>query len=163
MCCDKTCTESGINRKLAAIFKESGVVEKYGSGIKRIQNRFRQYGLDIPVFENFQHGFKVPANKLRETFDYIITDAPPVGIVTDAQILEKQADVTLFVLRHEFTPKERLKTLDTLYREKKFKNKNLIFNAVQAGGKYGYGYGYGYGYYQESEMKGSGNTKIAKK
>ena len=99
--------------------------------------------------------------ELRETFDYIITDAPPVGIVTDAQILEKQADVTLFVLRHEFTPKERLKVLDTIYREKKFKNLNLIFNAIKEGGKYGYGYGYGY--YAETEKNGTVNSKIAGK
>ena len=98
--------------------------------------------------------------ELRETFDYIITDAPPVGIVTDAQILEQQADATLFVLRHEFTPKERLKGLDMLFREKKFKNLNVVFNAVKQGGKYGYGYGYGY--YQESEQKSRGSTKLAK-
>ncbi|NEU10259.1 polysaccharide biosynthesis tyrosine autokinase [Flavihumibacter sp. R14] len=87
--------------------------------------------------------------ELRETFDYIITDAPPVGIVTDAQILEREADATLFVLRNEYTPKERLRLLDNLYRREKFKNLNLVFNAVKAGGKYGYGSGYGY-YTQES-------------
>jgi tyrosine-protein kinase Etk/Wzc len=85
--------------------------------------------------------------ELRETFDFIITDAPPVGIVTDAQILEQQADATMFVLRHEYTPKERLKVFDTLYREKKFKNLNIVFNGVKKGAKYGYGNGYGY--YQE--------------
>ena len=30
-----------------------------GSGIKRIQQQFIGYGLEAPVFENFQHGFKV--------------------------------------------------------------------------------------------------------
>lgn len=84
--------------------------------------------------------------ELRETFDYIITDAPPVGIVTDAQILEHQADATLFVLRHEYTPKERLKVLDNLFKERKFKNLNVVFNAIKSGGKYGYGY------YQEEDV-----------
>ena len=95
--------------------------------------------------------------ELRLTFDYIIADAPPVGVVTDAQILEQQADATLFVLRHEFTPKESLKVLDSLYRQKKFKNLKLIFNAIKESGKYGYGY------YAESAQKGSLNTKIAGK
>jgi tyrosine-protein kinase Etk/Wzc len=94
-------------------------------------------------------------NELRAAFDYIIIDAPPVGIVTDAQILEQQADATIFVVRHNFTPKERLKMLDNLYRERKFKNLNLVFNGIKEGGKYGYGYGYGYGYYeQEKETPG---------
>ena len=47
------------NSKLASIFKEAGIIEKYGSGIKRIQQQFIAYGLKPPVFENFQHGFKV--------------------------------------------------------------------------------------------------------
>ena len=39
--------------------KEAGLIEKYGSGIKRIQQQFITYGLKSPVFENFQHGFRV--------------------------------------------------------------------------------------------------------
>ena len=35
------------------------MIEKYGSGIKRIQQQFIAYGLKSPVFENFQHGFRV--------------------------------------------------------------------------------------------------------
>ena len=44
------------NKKLAAMFKEAGVIEKYGSGIKRIQQQFIAHNLQPPVFENFQHG-----------------------------------------------------------------------------------------------------------
>lgn len=85
--------------------------------------------------------------ELRTQFDHIIIDAPPVGMVTDAQILEQHSDATLFLLRHDFTPKERLKIIERLFSEKKFKHLNLIFNAIKEGGKYGYEYGYGYGYY----------------
>ena len=44
------------NKKLAAMFKEAGVIEKYGSGIKRIQQQFIAHNLQPPVFENFQQG-----------------------------------------------------------------------------------------------------------
>lgn len=107
-------------------------------------------------------------NELKKQFDYIIIDAPPVGIVTDAQILEQFADSTLYILRHDFTPKERLKFVDSIYKEKRFKNLNLIFNAIKEGGKYGYyyGYGYGYGYYElPNETKGiklNGRKKTTK-
>ncbi len=47
------------NKKLASIFKEAGLIEKYGSGIQRIQQQFIAYALQSPVFENFQHGFRV--------------------------------------------------------------------------------------------------------
>lgn len=47
------------NRKVAAMFKEAQLIEKYGSGIRRIREAFEQYGLRPPTFENFQHGFRV--------------------------------------------------------------------------------------------------------
>jgi tyrosine-protein kinase Etk/Wzc len=79
---------------------------------------------------------------LREKFDYIIIDAPPIGIVTDAQILEEFSDATLYVIRRNFTPKSYLRFIDSLYLGKKLKHMNLIFNEVSDGGRYGYGYGY---------------------
>lgn len=87
--------------------------------------------------------------ELRKRFEHIIIDAPPVGVVTDAQILEKYADTTLFVLRYDYTPKDRLAIVDMLYKEARFKNLNLVFNGIKTSGKYGYGYGYGYGYYND--------------
>jgi len=95
---------------------------------------------------------------LREKFDFIIVDAPPIGIVTDAQVLVEHADATLYVLRHDYTPKSYLKFFDGLYKSKKFKHMNLIFNGVKEGGRYGYeygaGYGNGYGYTNKKVKKG---------
>jgi len=95
---------------------------------------------------------------LREKFDFIIIDAPPIGIVTDAQVLVEHADATLYVLRHDYTPKSYLKFFDALYKGKKFKHMNLIFNGVKEGGRYGYeygaGYGNGYGYTNKKTKKG---------
>lgn len=34
------------NKKLASRFKEAGLIEKYGSGIKRIQQQFITYGFE---------------------------------------------------------------------------------------------------------------------
>ena len=80
--------------------------------------------------------------ELRSRFDYIIIDAPPIGVVTDAQILEKHADITLFVVRQNFTPRENLELVDNLYRNAKFKKLNIVFNGIKKGGSYGYSYGY---------------------
>ena len=67
---------------------------------------------------------------LRDQFRYVLLDAPPIGIVTDAQIIAPFADTTLFVVRHGVTPKNSLKLLDTLYREGRFQNLQVILNAV---------------------------------
>lgn len=47
------------NKKVASAFKEAQLIEKYGSGIKRIMEGFANYGLKRPVFENFHHRFRV--------------------------------------------------------------------------------------------------------
>ena len=47
------------NKQISAIFKEAGLIEKYGSGIKRIADSFKTSGLPAPKFENYQHGFRV--------------------------------------------------------------------------------------------------------
>ena len=51
------------NKQIALIFKEVGLVEKYGSGIKRIIKAFNEDGLPMPCFEEFQHGFRVTVFK----------------------------------------------------------------------------------------------------
>ena len=47
------------NKQIAVIFKEAGLIEKYGSGIRRVMKAFEEYQLESPIFEEFQHGFRV--------------------------------------------------------------------------------------------------------
>ncbi|ARK11364.1 GumC family protein [Fibrivirga algicola] len=97
---------------------------------------------------------------LHEHFDVIIVDTPPVGLVTDANILAKYATMTLYIVRHLYTGKGFLKNIETLYQEKRFPTMCLVINGIdmQKDYEYNYGYGYdsGYGYtyrstYGESE------------
>ncbi|MBO0933185.1 GumC family protein [Fibrella aquatilis] len=96
--------------------------------------------------------------ELRQRFDYIIIDAPPVGLVTDAQLIAPYSDATMFMIRHDVTPKSYLKMIESLYVEKRFNKLNIVLNAVGDGEEQYYSYGYGYkgkGYsYGEHEQKG---------
>ena len=47
------------NKQIATLFKEAGIIEKYGSGIKRVLESIRSYGLKDPSFEEIQDGFRV--------------------------------------------------------------------------------------------------------
>ncbi len=47
------------NLKIAGMFKQIKLIEKYGSGFSRIIKAFKEYKLKSPVFENFQAGFRV--------------------------------------------------------------------------------------------------------
>lgn len=84
---------------------------------------------------------------LRTRYDYIFIDCPPIDIVADTQILARQADRTLFVVRAGLLERAMLADLETMYADKRFKNMAIILNGTANGsGRYGYKYGYHYGY-----------------
>lgn len=87
---------------------------------------------------------------LRANFDEIIVDTPPIGLITDAQILARLADATIYIVRYGYTQKQQVAHLEQLYKSKKFPRINIIFNGVKNGGRYGYGYGDSYGYYSDN-------------
>lgn len=84
---------------------------------------------------------------LRPEYDYIFIDCTPVDIVADAQIIEKWADRTIFVVRSGLLDRSMLSELENMYTGKRFKNLSMILNGTEStGGRYGYRYGYHYGY-----------------
>ncbi|PZF74031.1 GumC family protein [Taibaiella soli] len=87
--------------------------------------------------------------ELREHFDYIVVDTAPIGLVTDAQLLDQQVDATLYVVRQGYTYKQQLNFVNELYTGRKMPQLSLVVNDVKAGnGYYDYNYGYSYaGYY----------------
>jgi capsular exopolysaccharide synthesis family protein len=93
--------------------------------------------------------------ELKERFDYIILDAPPVGLVTDAQLLSKYADLNLYVVRQACTYKDQLNIPQEIYTSQKMKNIAILVNDIKYTQAYGYGYGYGYGYEEKNTKRGS--------
>jgi len=90
-------------------------------------------------------------SKLKESYNTIILDTPPIGLVTDAIIAMKQADLKLFVVRAEYTQSSYLRTVNRLVEVNKFQNIGLLVNCMRSGSNMGYGYGYGYqGHYYEN-------------
>ena len=49
---------------------------------------------------------------LDANYDIVIVDTPPYGIVADAQILGKWADVTLIVTRFQQTVREQIQEIN---------------------------------------------------
>lgn len=85
-------------------------------------------------------------NELKQRYDYIILDTPPVGLVTDAVELSQFADVTLYITRQNFTKKEMINLLNNRVKRDELSNVSIVLNGFQNKAKYGAGYGYGYGY-----------------
>lgn len=88
---------------------------------------------------------------LRSRYDLIIADNVPVGIIADASIANRIADLTIFVIRAGRLDRRQLPDIEAIYENRKLKNMALVLNGVDPTrtgygyGRYGYGYGYGYG------------------
>mgnify|MGYP002624075843 CR=1 FL=1 len=88
---------------------------------------------------------------MREIYDYIIIDCPPIEIVADASIINKHVDVTVYVLRSGLLDRRMLPEIERYYNEKRFNNMVILLNGTTEDSngygyrRYGYGYGYGYG------------------
>lgn len=105
-------------------------------------------------------------DELKKEYDYIVLDTPPIGLVSDARLLNKFSDLSLYIVRHKHTPKSYLKFIDQVYANVELKNMNIVFNGIKPrgvfgsvgkkgyGGGYGYGSGYGYGYVEDEGNKG---------
>lgn len=96
-------------------------------------------------------------NHLSNHYDYVIIDTAPVSSITDAYILSAYCDITLYVVRHKYTPKVFVQRLD---QNDQLINIAVVFNDIRARGfgKYHFGYGYGYGYVYNDKSK---NTHAA--
>lgn len=82
--------------------------------------------------------------KARKQFDFIILDTPPVAVVTDAILLARRADMTLFVVRQRYTSRNTIHLIDEIYRNGEIKNPGIVVNDISMSGYYGYGLRYGY-------------------
>lgn len=101
-------------------------------------------------------------NELKEKYDFIIVDNPPIGLVTDGISIIQKADYPIYVFRADYSKKNFIHNLDRLINENKVKHLSVILNGVDIdrsayGYNYGYGYGYGYGYtsdyYNDMDIK----------
>lgn len=82
----------------------------------------------------------------KDNYDYILLDCPPAEVVTDALIINRMADRTIFVMRAGLFDKELLHEVERFYQTGRYRNITLLLNGTEIYGGYGYArYGYRYG------------------
>ena len=105
---------------------------------------------------------------LRNEYDIIIIDTAPVGLVSDTFLLNRIADMFIYVTRENVTPKPTVEYINSIYNEQKLNNMYVILNATVLDKKkygysrYKYGYKYYYGYYSDKGNK-SGRKFLRKR
>lgn len=100
--------------------------------------------------------FDLVLSSLKEKYDVILIDTPPIGIVSDAISSYRRADVPLYIAKAGYSKKNFINNLNYLLEEKEIPTISVILNGGNVSHsrygygytmrKYGYGYGYGYGY-----------------
>lgn len=101
---------------------------------------------------------------LENNFDMVVIDTSPAVLVTDAYILSKLCDATLYVVRHDYTPKMLVKRIDETNQINPINNPAIVFNGVKTRGMFKNNHGYGYNYVYGSKQYGYGQkTKKQKK
>ncbi|MGN6605134.1 MAG: GumC family protein [Ginsengibacter sp.] len=97
-------------------------------------------------------------NYLENIFDYVLVDTSPMVLVTDGYLLTNLCDATLYVVRHNYTPKMLIKRIDENIHINPINNPAIIFNGVKMRGFFKNNYGYGYDY-----VYGNKDRKIVEK
>jgi tyrosine-protein kinase Etk/Wzc len=105
----------------------------------------------------FSPSFEKLIEELKNKYEVVILDTPPVGLVSETLDLLSLVDFTLFVFRQNYSEKSFIDAVNGLKEQKGIKNIYAIFNGLDATkvsyGGYGYTYGYGYGYYDTDKKK----------
>lgn len=95
---------------------------------------------------------------VKDRYDLVLLDGVPTGMVADAAIVARLADLTLFVARAGVLDRRQLPDIEQIYQSGKLKKMAVVLNSVkeeQLGyGHYGYaGHSYGYGYGNDKKKK----------
>ncbi|MBQ2189520.1 MAG: polysaccharide biosynthesis tyrosine autokinase [Paludibacteraceae bacterium] len=78
--------------------------------------------------------------ELRKRYDYILVDTAPVALVSDTYLLDRVADMTIFVCRYKYTPSDMIDYINQMIDQKRMHNVACVLNGVK-GLRAGYGYG----------------------
>ena len=71
-------------------------------------------------------------SELKETYDIIMIDNPPVGIVSDGIKMLAEADIPLYVFKANYSKRIFVKRVEELQKVQKIKNLNIILNGINA-------------------------------
>jgi tyrosine-protein kinase Etk/Wzc len=96
-------------------------------------------------------------SELKDRYDDIIIDSPPLHLVTDAMIIAKLADLSVYIIRQGFTGKNELDFIHEIEQNQQLPNMYIVFNGIKKN-KYGYGYNYDNSYYSNDKDKRSFKT-----
>lgn len=99
---------------------------------------------EMIMSEAFENVYK----ELKNRYDVIIFDTPPVGLVSDSVHLLCKSDISMYVFRANYSKRYYSEKLKELAKIKEIKNLNIVLNGAEMSSKE-MSKGYNSGYYEE--------------
>lgn len=120
--------------------------------------RVEELGADILVGEKTKTNaadifsserFRTFVDNVRNEYDYIVIDTPPVLAVPDARIIGKSVDAILYAVKWDSTKHRQVRDGLRAFEDVNVRVTGLVMSQVNAKGMKRYGYGYSYGSYSD--------------
>ena len=95
--------------------------------------------------------FSMFLDRVRESYDLVIIDTPPIGAFADAAVVARQTDGVLLVVRERYTDKKDAQLAMSQLKASTAHVLGIVLNFEEAANAGHYGYYYGY-YYEEERV-----------
>lgn len=79
-------------------------------------------------------------HKLKPRYDYLLLDSPPAGLVADARLLGRHADMTLYIVRQHCTFRHQVAAIGDLQAGAQLPEMYIVLNGSRDLRRYQYGY-----------------------
>lgn len=93
--------------------------------------------------------FRMFIDHVRNEYDYVVIDTPPVLAVPDARIIGKSVDAILYAVKWDSTTHRQVREGLRAFEDVNVRVSGLVMSQVNARGMKRYGYGYTYGAYSD--------------
>lgn len=151
----------GLTNEIGLSSYLSGQVDSWEDVVSKTKYSNLDIILSGPVPPNpaelmFAAGFEIMISNLKKSYDVVILDTPPVGLVSETLDLMGMVDCSLFIFRQNYSQRAFVDAVNGLKTNRGLKNIFAVFNGVESTNVTygnGYTYGYGYGYYEDDKKK----------
>ena len=75
-------------------------------------------------------------SELKNHYQYILIDAPPLGLVSDYLLIQKYVNASIFLARCDLTTKRMIENIDQLHENGRVNNLSILLNDVKLSGLY---------------------------
>ena len=119
-------TSQTRNKLIAKAFKEIGLIERYGSGIRRIMNICKDHGLKQPIFEEVFQGFRVALFKEKLDATDKVTDKVTDSLTKNQNHIIRLIEQNSQITTRELSVKVRISQRKIKENLSKLKDKGII-------------------------------------